>query len=252
MGDKDMEKIVLEYVDYLKTTKGISVNTEMAYRRDLMKLVKYLGAQGVTDVEKTTATNLNSYMLFMEKQGLTNTTISRNVASIKGFFQYLYKQKRIDEDVSEGLTSPKIERRAPKSAAKEDVAKVLAVPNGKSPKLLRDKAMIELLYSTGIMVEELVSLKITDISMDMGYLQCHFENNQNAYLIDKQAMKAMRAYLKNGRDKLLKGRESDVLFPNISGRKMSRQGFWKILKGYAAKAGIEGTITPSMLRHPEN
>lgn len=246
-----MEKIVLKYVDYLKKTKGISINTEMAYRRDLMKLVKYLAAHGIIDIEKVTATNLNSYMLFMEKQGLTNTTISRNVASIKGFFQYLCKHGIVKEDVSECLTSPKIERKAPKSAPKEDVEKVLAIPAGRTPKILRDKAMIELLYSTGIMVEELVSLKVDDVNLDLGYLQCHFPNNQNAFEIDKQAMKAMRAYLKEGggRDKLLKGRTTDVLFPNVSGKKMSRQGFWKILKGYAAKAGIKGTITPSMLRH---
>lgn len=246
-----MEKIVLKYVDYLKKTKGISINTEMAYRRDLMKLVKYLTAQGIAEVDKITATNLNSYMLFMEKQGLTNTTISRNVASIKGFFQYLCKQRVIAEDVSESLTSPRIARRAPKSATKEDVEKVLAIPAGRTPKILRDKAMIELLYSTGIMVEELVSLKVDDVNLDLGYLQCHFANNQNAFEIDKQAMKAMRAYLKEGggRDKLLKGRTTDVLFPNVSGKKMSRQGFWKILKGYAAAAGIKGTITPSMLRH---
>ena len=214
-----------------------------------MKLVRYLADQGIFEVDKITATNLNSYMLYMEKEGLTNTTISRNIASIKGFFAYLIRQGLVKEDISECLTAPRIERRAPKSAAKEDVEKVLSVPNGKTPKLLRDKAMIELLYSTGIMVEELVSLRIQDVNLNVGYLQCHFENNQNAYPIDKQAQKALRAYLKNGREKLLKGRESDVLFPNISGRKMSRQGFWKILKGYAAKAGIKGTITPSMLRH---
>ena len=244
-----MDKTVLDYVEDLKKTKGISVNTEMAYRLDLMKLVRYLADQGIFEVDKITATNLNSYMLYMEKEGLTNTTISRNIASIKGFFAYLIRQGLVKEDISECLTAPRIERRAPKSAAKEDVEKVLSVPNGKTPKLLRDKAMIELLYSTGIMVEELVSLRIQDVNLNVGYLQCHFENNQNAYPIDKQAQKALRAYLKNGREKLLKGRESDVLFPNISGRKMSRQGFWKILKGYAAKAGIKGTITPSMLRH---
>lgn len=244
-----MERKVLEYVEYLKNTKGISLNTEMAYRRDLMKLVKYLGSQGITEIVCITVTNLNSYMLYMEKQGLTNTTISRNVASIKGFFQYLVKSGVLEEDISSGLSSPKIERRAPKSASKEDVKKVLAVPSGKTPKLLRDKAMIELLYSTGIMVEELVGLKVDDINMELGYLQCHFEGNQNAYPMDHQAQKAMNAYLRSGRDKLLKGNESDILFPNISGKKMSRQGFWKILKGYAAKAGIKGTITPSMLRH---
>ena len=244
-----MDKTVLDYVEDLKKTKGISVNTEMAYRRDLMKLVRYLADQGIFEVDKITATNLNSYMLYMEKEGLTNTTISRNIASIKVFFAYLIRQGLVKEDISECLTAPRIERRAPKSAAKEDVEKVLSVPNGKTPKLLRDKAMIELLYSTGIMVEELVSLRIQDVNLNVGYLQCHFENNQNAYPIDKQAQKALRAYLKNGREKLLKGRESDVLFPNLSGRKMSRQGFWKILKGYAAKAGIKGTITPSMLRH---
>ena len=173
-----MEKIVLEYVEYLKEVKGISLNTEMAYRRDLMKLIRYLDAQGIQEVAQITATNLNSYMLHMEKQKLTNTTISRNVASIKGFFNYLFKKKYIKEDVSEGLTSPKIERREPKSASKEDVEKVLAIPSGKTPKLLRDKAMIELLYSTGIMVEELVSLKIQDVNLEIGYLQCHFPGNR--------------------------------------------------------------------------
>lgn len=248
-GDKSMEKIVLEYVEYLKNTKRISINTEMAYRRDLMKLARYLNEQGVEKADAITATNLNSYMLHMEKLQLTNTTISRNIASIKGFFNYLFKKKYVQEDVSECLTSPKIERRAPKSAAKEDINKVLAIPDGKTPKILRDKAMIELLYCTGIMVEELVSLRLQDINMELGYVQCHFENNENAYPIDKRSLKSMRAYLKNGREALLKGKTSDVLFPNISGKKMSRQGFWKILKGYAAKAGIEGSITPSMLRH---
>lgn len=244
-----MEKIVLEYVEYLKAVKGISVNTEMAYRRDLMKLVRYLAGQDIYKVDEVTSTNLTSYMLFMEKQQLTNTTISRNVASIKGFFHYLLKKKYIKEDVSECLSSPKVERREPKSAAKEDVEKVLSIPSGKTPKLLRDKAMIELLYATGIMVEELVALKVQDINMEMGYLQCGTGGDQTAYPIDRQALKVLRSYLKNGRKPLLKGNDSDVLFPNISGKRMSRQGFWKILKGYAAKAGIKGSITPSMLRH---
>ena len=178
-----MDKTVLDYVEDLKKTKGISVNTEMAYRRDLMKLVRYLADQGIFEVDKITVTNLNSYMLYMEKEGLTNTTISRNIASIKGFFAYLIRQGLVKEDISECLTAPRIERRAPKSAAKEDVEKVLSVPNGKTPKLLRDKAMIELLYSTGIMVEELVSLRIQDVNLNVGYLQCHFENNQNQCLI---------------------------------------------------------------------
>ena len=244
-----MNSRVLEYLDYLKAKKNISLNTEMAYKRDLVKLIKFMNSQGISEIESITSTNLNSYMLYMEKSGFTNTTISRNVASIKGFFQYLTRMGVIKEDVSYSLTSPKIERSAPKSASKEDVKKVLAVPVGKTPKLLRDKAMIELLYSTGIMVEELVALNITDINMELGYLQCHFENNQNAYPLDREAQKAMKAYLKSGREKLLKGVESDALFPNVSGKKMSRQGFWKILKGYAAQAGIKGTITPSMLRH---
>ena len=101
---------------------------------------------------------------------------------------------------------------------------MLAVPNGKTPKLLRDKAMIELLYSTGIMVEELVGLKVGDINTELGYLQCHFEGNQNAYPLDRQAQKAMNAYLRSGRDKLLKGTESDILFPNISGIRTIKSG----------------------------
>lgn len=244
-----MENKVLDYVEYLKREKGISVNTEMAYRRDLMKLVRYLNSQEISGIEKITVTNLNSYMLYMEKQGLTNTTISRNVASIKGFFQYLKRQGVIGEDVSESLASPKIERHAPKSASKEDVKKVLAVPTGKTPKLLRDKAMIELLYSTGIMVEELVSLKVGDINMELGYLQCHFDGNQNAYPLDRQSQKAMRAYLKNGRDKSAERNRVRCTLPEYIRKEDEPSGLLEDSEGLCGKGGIKGTITPSMLRH---
>ena len=238
-----------EFVKYLREVKKTSKNTEVSYQRDLLQLASYLEAQGITDVEKVTKTSLNSYVLYLEKEGRATTTISRTLASMKAFFHYEFGVGRIRRDPAELIKAPKIEKKAPTILTVEEVNSLLEQPNGDSPKEIRDKAMLELLYATGIRVSELINLKVEDINLAVGFITCRDEHKERMIPFGKVAKQAMLNYMENGRVSLLKGQESEWLFTNCSGRPMSRQGFWKIIKFYGEKAGIQADITPHTLRH---
>lgn len=233
-----------EFVKYLREVKKTSKNTEVSYQRDLLQLASYLEAQGITDVEKVTKTSLNSYVLYLEKEGRATTTISRTLASMKAFFHYEFGEGRIRRDPAELIKAPKIEKKAPTILTVEEVNSLLEQPNGDSPKEIRDKAMLELLYATGIRVSELINLKVEDINLAVGFITCRDEHKERMIPFGKVAKQAMLNYMENGRVSLLKGQESEWLFTNCSGRPMSRQGFWKIIKFYGEKAGIQADITP--------
>ncbi|MDO4490133.1 MAG: site-specific tyrosine recombinase XerD [Lachnospiraceae bacterium] len=244
-----MINAIQEYAVYLRDVKGTSKNTEAAYIRDLKKASAYFEQQGITDPARITATNLNSYMLYLEKEQLSPATVSRNVASLHSFFQFLLQKRRIQQDPSEGLKPPKVERRMPSVLTIQEVDLLLEQPDLKTAKGLRDKAMLELLYATGIRVSELIHLKERDVSLTMNYISCSDGGRDRMIPFGDTAKRALRAYVKHSRGTLLKGKESDLFFCNCSGGAMSRQGFWKLMKGYAAQAGIKEEITPKMLRH---
>lgn len=245
-----MEDAIQKFIRYLHKTKKASSNTEVSYERDLKKLQKYLmEEQQVTEWEKVTATNLNSYMLYLEREKFAASTISRNVASIRAFYQYLHKKGLVSEDISEKLKPPKIEKKVPDILTVNEVDLLLKQPMGDSAKGLRDKAMLELLYATGIRVSELIHLKTDDVNMKMSYIHCSERNKERIIPFGNTAKKALSAYMDKGRKELLHGLDSDEFFVNCSGGAMSRQGFWKVLKGYAKDAGIEVDITPQTLRH---
>ena len=244
-----MEELISAYIEHLKSKKNISLNTEMAYCRDLMKATRFFREKEVSSVVKVDQEAISGYLSDLKEQGLADATVLRKAAVLKGFCNFLCDQGVLKENPVIHVETPKVARRNPKTADKKDIKKILATKGKKTPKFLRDKAMIEVLYSTGIMVEELVSLKVCDLDMEHGCLQVGETDNRSDVDVDRHLLKTLDKYLKDGRPSLLRGEDTGVLFPNISGTRMSRQGFWKILKSYAEKAGIEGGLTPSMLRH---
>lgn len=244
-----MTEEIQEFVFYLRDIKKTSKNTEISYQRDLMQLEEYLKGQGITEADKVTKTSLNSYILYLEKSGKATTTISRELAAIKAFFHYEFKEGKVRQDPAELLKAPKVEKKAPVILTVEEVQALLAQPEGKNVKELRDKAMLELLYATGIRVSELINLKLEDINLSVGFLVCRDGQRERTIPFGKKASKALNAYLTQARAELLKGQESCWLFTNCNGKAMTRQGFWKIIKYYGEKAGIQADITPHSLRH---
>ena len=244
-----MEKEIDQFISYLHNTKKTSGNTEMSYRRDLNKVLKYMKEQGIAEVSEITVTHLHSYILYLEKNHFAAATISRNIASIKAFYHYLWKEGKVPEDISEVLKPPKIEKKIPEILSEEQVNRLLEQPGTESPKEVRDKAMLELLYATGIRVTELISLKVTDVNLKLGFIVCRDNNKERVVPFGREAKNALLRYLESARRDMIENEEEDTLFVNYSGQPMSRQGFWKLIKYYAKKAGIEEDITPHTLRH---
>lgn len=244
-----MENEIADFIDYLHNVKRTSNNTELSYQRDLKKLIIFFDEQGITDINKVTYMDLRDYIRDLEVKGFAISTISRNVASIKSFFYFLFKQGKIQSDVAELLKAPAIQKKAPDILSIEDVNKLLEQPGKTTPKEIRDRAMLELLYATGIRVTELISLKVNDVNLKMGYIVCHDKNKERAIPIGESAKKALQEYFDVARGLLIDDLSNDILFSNCSGSHMSRQGFWKIIKHYAKKAEIKADITPHTLRH---
>ncbi|MBQ7954354.1 MAG: site-specific tyrosine recombinase XerD [Lachnospiraceae bacterium] len=244
-----MEKAVEAFVSYLHNIKKSSNNTVMSYKRDLLKLTAFLQAQGITEVSQINQTNLNSYILYLEKNKFTPATVSRNIASIKAFYHFMFKERMVEEDISDILHAPKIEKKMPGIMSMTQVTKLLEQPNGDTPKDLRDRAMLELLYATGIRVSELITLKVSDVNLQMGFLICKDSNKERVIPFGNTARMALIAYMESARGAMVQDHSEQILFVNCFGQAMSRQGFWKLIKYYAAKAGIEEEITPHTLRH---
>ena len=233
------------FLTYLEDEKKMSENTRLSYKRDLLKLKQYCSGLAIHDARQVSAANLKSYIVYLEAGSFKAATISRNVASIHAFFHYLYNEHIVENDVSTCLQAPKIEKHIPEIMTEEEVVRLLAQPKTTDAKGIRDKAMLELLYATGIRVSELIGLKVEDIDLQKDLLKC----KDRVIPFGSNAREAMIKYMGEGRDALLKGNESDILFPSCLGEPMSRQGFWKLIKSYGKKAGIEMEITPHTLRH---
>lgn len=244
-----MEEYVLKYVDYLKNVKHASQNTILSYRRDLNKMVDFFTTQNITDVRKVNSTNINSYMLFLERNHQASSTISRYVASMRAFFMFLRDEGYVDSNPVQKVSVPKVEKKVPDILSVEEVLSLLAQPNEATDKGMRDKAMLELLYATGIRVSELVNLTMDSVNLEMAYLTCGDERKTRVVPFNEEAARALKAYLKYARSAFVKDDSNRILFTNCSGEPMSRQGFWKLIKSYGKKAGITIDLTPHTLRH---
>lgn len=244
-----MERDIREFISYLHNTKKTSNNTEVSYQRDLKKMSTYLTGKGIKDITEVSELDLQGYISEMERKDFASSTISRSVASIRALFQYLFKEGKIKNDPSDALKPPKVEKKAPEILSVEDVDKLLRQPDTVTPKGIRDTAMLELLYATGMRVSELLHLRTDDINLDFGYVSCHDNGKERIIPIGNVSRKALVQYMENARPVFVRDDKEKALFTNCSGKAMSRQGFWKVLKGYADEAGIQGDITPHTLRH---
>ena len=244
-----MEQRIDAFISYMHNVKKTSTNTELSYRRDLNKLNHYLRGKGILDANKVSASDAQGFVTYMEKENFAAATVSRTIASMKAFWQYLVNENIVKDDVTIGLKAPKIEKRIPEILSEKDITQLLEQPSGDNPKQIRDKAMLELLYATGIRVTELISLKTTDVNLTMGFIVCRDAHKERVIPFGTKAKQALIRYINGTRDAMVENKESDVLFANCSGEQMSRQGFWKIIKYYAKKAGIVADITPHTLRH---
>ncbi|MBS6397691.1 MAG: tyrosine recombinase XerD [Clostridiales bacterium] len=244
-----MDNEVQFFIMYLEDVKRASHNTVMSYHSDLTKMMTYIRQQGVESVDSVTATVLNSYILYLERSGMAASTISRYIASMKAFFEYLVREHRIEDDPAYQLKAPRVEKRLPGVLTVSEMELLLEQPSQDNPKGCRDKAMLELLYATGMRVSELIHLNVSDMNLRFGWVICRDGDRERMIPFGADAGKALMQYLDKGRTAFLKKESSDLLFLNCSGTPMSRQGFWKVLKGYARTAGIEKDITPRMFRH---
>lgn len=243
-----MEKEIQQFIDYLHNTKKTSYNTEISYRRDLGKMAEFFARQGIIDPSRIGEFDLVAYMDYMEKENFASSTISRSVASMRAFFQYLFSERKIEKNPADNLKSPKVEKSMPEILSIQEVDDLLKQPDLNTPKGIRDKAMLELLYATGMRVSELLHLKTEDVNLSLGYVVCQ-ERKERIIPIGNVSRDALNLYLENGRQVFVKDSQENALFTNCSGKAMSRQGFWKMLKGYADEAGIKRDITPHTLRH---
>jgi len=245
-----MDMYIDHFIHYLSVEKGLSQNTLESYQRDLVSFTSYVRDQGVTDIQDTSRSHIVGYLMMLQDKGRATATLTRNLASIRAFYQFLVRDRYLQHDPSIHLETPKIEKRLPKVLSVSDVERLLESPKQNEETGSRDKAMLELLYATGIRVSELVQLDITDVNLDMGFLKCMGKGSKERMIpLGRIAIDTVRRYLETGRPRLVKSSGESALFLNHLGKRMTRQGFWKIIKKYARQSNIVADITPHTLRH---
>lgn len=244
-----MKKEIDAFISYMHEKRETSANTEAAYTRDLCKLMQYVQQKDVISFAEVTAEMLQAYLRELESQGRKAATISRFIASAKAFFAWQVSEGMRTDDPAKGLRAPKVEKKPPEILSEDEIARLLDQPSSLAPKELRDKAMMELLYATGIRVSELISLELQDVNLSLEYVTCRDEHKERTVPFGDTAKRALELYLEKSRPQLVGDANCRLLFTNCSGESMSRQGFWKIVKYYGRQAGLKGEITPHTLRH---
>ncbi|HOP99472.1 MAG TPA: site-specific tyrosine recombinase XerD [Acetivibrio clariflavus] len=244
-----MEDLVLKFLTFLEKDKRLSLNTLQSYRRDIEQYITYLNEMKIHNITNTNKTTVIAYLLHLQKKGRATSTISRNLASIRSFYQFLTKNGVINSDPTEDLESPKVEKKLPQILSTKEVELLLEQPKCDDLKGYRDKAMLELLYATGIRVSELICLNVSDVNLDMGFIRCNKGNKERMVPIGSASIQALNEYLTKSRNLLIQRSDEKALFVNVNGKRLTRQGFWKIIKQYKNQAKINKDITPHTLRH---
>ena len=243
-----MEKQIKQFLEFLQNEKRVSNNTLQSYSRDIHQYENYLSQNRINYV-KVDNKAINEYLKFLQQNGKKTSTISRNLASIRSFYQYLMRVKKVKHDPTENIQSPKVEKRVPSVLTAEEVEKLLSQPKDVDLKGTRDKAMLEVAYATGMRVTEIISLNVDDVNLEEGFISCKSVNRQRNIPLGSISIAALREYIRDARPIMIKNEDETSLFVNVNGKRLTRQGFWKIVKYYKEQAHIEKEITPHILRH---
>ena len=243
-----MDKQIKLFLEFLQNDKKLSDNTLQSYRRDIVQYQDYL-AHNKINYSKVTKDEIKEYLEVLQNMNKKTSTISRNLASIRSFYLFLLKNKMVKADPTEGIQSPKIEKKAPCVLSSKEIELLLNQPSNVDLKGIRDKAMLEFAYATGMRVTEIISLDIDDVNFEDGYVACKAGSKKRVVPIGSLSLKALKEYAENVRPILIKNEKDKALFVNINGRRLTRQGFWKIVKFYKEQANITKEITPHVLRH---
>lgn len=244
-----MNTYVKEYTSFMTDIRHKSLNTVESYKRDVTQYISYLDGTGVTDISSTTKTTVLSYLLYLQKEGRASSTVSRTLASLRSYYLFMMQNDVVKSNPTSNLEAPHVEKKIPKILSGEEVELLLEQPKNCDNKGIRDKAMLELLYATGIRVSELINLDVSDVNVPMSFVRCKGGKKERIIPMGHQAKDALENYINNVRKYMVKDENETALFVNCSGARLSRQGFWKLIKYYQHIAGIETDITPHTLRH---
>ena len=244
-----MNTYVKEYTSFMTDIRHKSLNTVESYKRDVTQYISYLDGTGVTDISSTTKTTVLSYLLYLQKEGRASSTVSRTLASLRSYYLFMMQNGVVKSNPTSNLEAPHVEKKIPKILSGEEVELLLEQPKDCDNKGIRDKAMLELLYATGIRVSELINLDVSDVNVPMSFIRCNGGKKERIIPMGHQAKDALENYINNVRKYMVKDENETALFVNCSGARLSRQGFWKLIKYYQHIAGIETDITPHTLRH---
>ncbi|NGZ74204.1 site-specific tyrosine recombinase XerD [Saccharibacillus alkalitolerans] len=237
------------FITYMSEEKGRSASTLESYRRDLAQFIEFAEGRGLAAVDEVRKSHIAAYLNEMKRLGKAPSTVIRASVSIRSFFHYLIRQSLVVQDPSMDLETPKPEKRLPVVLTVEEVERLLGAPDPSGAQGARDKAMLEVLYATGIRVSELIALNLGDIDLQLKFLRCGAAGKERIVPIGRMTAESVAAYLGPMRDQLVKHGGEEALFLNQLGTRLTRQGFWKIIKKHAKEAGIETDITPHTLRH---
>lgn len=244
-----MTDYIASYRSYLAEEKRASANTLSSYIRDITQLQTWLMEKGSMDLRKVKKETVAEYLQYLTRMGKSPATVTRCTASIKSFYSYMQQTGAVKTNPAKAVTAMKVERKYPEILTNKEVELFLEQPKCVDEKGFRDHAMLELLYATGIRVSELIGLNVDDVNLTVGFICCRSKDKERIIPLYQAAVRALQDYIRDIRPRIIAHDEEEALFVNMSGERMSRQGFWKIIKYYQEKAEIEKEITPHTLRH---
>ncbi|MBR1802892.1 MAG: site-specific tyrosine recombinase XerD [Clostridia bacterium] len=243
-----MEKQIKLFLEFLQDEKKVSDNTLQSYKRDILQLKDYV-EENRMNYAKINQEDVKDYLKHLQEIGKKPSTISRNLASIRSFYQFLIRNKKVKHDPTENIQSPKVEKRVPSVLTSQEVELLLEQPKDVDLKGTRDKAMLEFAYATGMRVTEIISLNIDNVNLEEGFVICTNGSKQRNIPLGSMSLKALKEYIEQARPVLIRNEKEKALFVNVNGQRLTRQGFWKIVKFYKEQAHINKDITPHVLRH---